>query len=118
MLNDLRRKVMLETTDQYHRVKTGKPTKKDAEIRTIKIIEDIKAHYDFKNKVIIAYLFDVDKYTMKDAKKWVKDHKDSKSHATLVDIDYTLCKRNESWAAIKEEAMEMVLEEAANLMRE
>lgn len=109
---------MTEIDIHYHRVSTGKSKKKIDKLKLIQISEHIQAAYDVENKVIGSYLFNEDKYTLKDAKEWVKDHKDSAIHATLVDIDYALCKRNESWVAIKEEAMEMALEESANLMRE
>lgn len=109
---------MSEIDIHYHRVSTGKCKKKIDKLKLIKISEHIQAAYDMESKAIGSYLFNEEKYTLKDAKEWVKNHKDSAIHATLVDIDHTLCKRNESWAAIKEEAMEMVLEETANLMRE
>lgn len=65
---------MPETTDRYHRVPVA-TKKKDARIRTITISKGIKALYDAKNKIIVTYLFDVKKYSMKEAKQWVKKRK-------------------------------------------
>ncbi len=71
-----------ETTDKYHRVpvaaEAGKHT--DHRIRTITISSDdgIKALYCTDDKVNITYLFDVDEWSMADAKKWVAEHKDVK----------------------------------------
>lgn len=67
---------MPETTEKYHRIPV-KTKKKNAVIRTITVSKGIKALYDIKNKVIITYLFDVNKYTMKEAKEWIKKHKAS-----------------------------------------
>lgn len=73
----------IETTKNYHRIPVA-TKKKDARIRTISISKGIKALYDAKNKVIVTYMFDVDQYTMKEAKKWVKDHKDNAEIAMIV----------------------------------
>jgi hypothetical protein len=67
---------MVETTEQYHRIPVGKK-KKNAKIRTITISKGIKALYDVTNKAIVTYLFSVKQYTMKEAKQWVKRHKDN-----------------------------------------
>ena len=109
---------MTEIDINYHKVSTGKCKKRLDKLRRIKISEHIQAAYDVESKEIGSYLFNEEKYTLKDAKEWVKNHSDSTIHAALVDIDYVICKQSESWAAIKEEAMELALEEAANLMRE
>ena len=61
-----------ETTENYHRIPV-----RDCEITaTIDISkkEGIKALYCGKIKKIGTYLFDVDKWTMAEAKKWVKEH--------------------------------------------
>ena len=109
---------MPETTENYRRVPTGKKKKKDAKIRTIKISKSIKALYDVKNKVIVTYLFDVNEYTMKEAKKWVKDHKDSAAHAALVNLDYALYRQDESWVSIREEAMEKALDASSDILED
>lgn len=86
---------MPETTKNYHRVPTGKRKRKNSQIKTIEISDGIKALYDAKNKLIITYLFDVNKYTMKQAKKWVKDHKNEKSFLIIAENEYLLNKRIE-----------------------
>lgn len=86
---------MVETTETRHRIPVSKK-KKDSVIRTIKITEGVQALYDAKNKSILTYLFDKDKYTMKEAKKWVKDHKENSSIVdTLIELDYVMYKKME-----------------------
>lgn len=75
---------MVETMENFHRIPVARK-KKDAKIRTINIGKGIKALYDAKNKVIITYLFDVNKYTMKQSKDWVKEHKSSGSYSVMVE---------------------------------
>lgn len=75
---------MPETTKNYHRIPVG-TKKKDAKIRTINIGKGIKALYDAKNKIIVTYLFDVKKYSMKQAREWVKQHKDSAEIAQIIE---------------------------------
>ena len=75
---------MVEKIDNYIRIPV-KRKKKDVEIRTITLSNGMKALYDAKNKVVVTYLFDVNKYTMKQAKSWVKNHKNSVSYSTIVD---------------------------------
>jgi hypothetical protein len=99
---------MPETTKNYHRVPTGKRKKKGEKVRTITISKGIKALYDTKNKVIITYLFDKDKYTMKQAKEWVKKSKGSESHDLLVEIDSLMIKREELLAEYRKEVMSLV----------
>jgi hypothetical protein len=65
---------MPEVTEKYVRIPVKKP-KKNAVIRTITLGKGIKALYDVKNKVILTYLFPTKKYTMKQAKEWIKKHK-------------------------------------------
>ena len=66
---------MPETTENYHRIPVRRIAR-NADIRTITISESrgIKALYDVKNKVIVTFLFDKKKWTMKEAKKWLRDH--------------------------------------------
>jgi len=75
---------MVEKTDRYIHIPVAKK-KKNAKIRTINIGRGIKALYDAKNKLIITYLFDVNKYTMKQAKNWVKEHKSSGAYSVMVE---------------------------------
>jgi len=101
---------MPETTENYHRVPTGNRVKKGEKIRTITVSKGIKALYDVKNKVIITYLFDKDKYTMKQAKEWVKKHKGSVTHASLVELDFVQFKRDELIEQYKQEVMDALEE--------
>lgn len=71
---------MPETKTNYHHVPVARK-KKGNSLRTISLGKGIKALYDYKRKVIVTYLFDVDQYTMKEAKEWVKKHK---SNAALL----------------------------------
>lgn len=65
---------MPETTEKYHHIPVSRK-KKGAKIVTIAVGKGgIKALYDVKNKVILTYLFPVGKFTMKQARKWIKDH--------------------------------------------
>ena len=75
---------MPETTENYHRIPVG-TKKKGAKIRTITLGKGIKALYDAKNKVVLTYLFDVKKYSMKEARKWVKQHKGSAEIAQVLE---------------------------------
>lgn len=62
-----------ETTEEYHRIPVT-----DCKITaTIDISEKdgIKALYCGKEKEIATYLFPVDKFTMKEGKAWIKNHK-------------------------------------------
>ncbi len=64
-----------ETTDQYHRIPVNPGCEVTATI-TISAAQGIKAIYCGKVKKVHTYLFDVNKWTMAEAKKWVEDHKD------------------------------------------
>lgn len=98
---------MVETTETRHRIPVSKK-KKDSVIRTIKITEGVQALYDAKNKSILTYLFDKDKYTMKEAKKWVKDHKENSSMVdTLIDLDYIRYKRNQLNESYKAQVLDV-----------
>jgi len=67
-----------ETTENYHRVPVpGEEGKHDShKIRTIDVSKEqgIKGLYCVDCKKIITYLFDKDKWSMEDAKKWVEEH--------------------------------------------
>jgi len=99
---------MPETTKTYHKVPTGKRKKKDEQIRTITVSKGIDALYGVKNKVIITYLFDENKHTMKQAKEWVKKHKASTDYDVLIEIDSVIAKRAELLKDYKKEVMNMV----------
>jgi len=102
---------MPETTDTLRRIPVAKK-KKNAKIRTIKITKGIQALYDVENKQIVTYLFDKEQYTMKEAKKWVKDHKEKSSIVdTLIELDYVVYKREELSGLQREEAMAQVGED-------
>lgn len=68
--------IMPEIGKNYIRIPV-KRKRKDSEIRTINLGNGIKALYDIKYKIIITYLFDKNKYTLKKAKEWVKKHMSS-----------------------------------------
>ena len=85
-----------EVTDDLVRVpvpsEEGKH--KDCKIRTISISEKegIQALYCVDHKTNITYLFDKDKWDMKKAEAWVKEHSKAFSQAELRDqIDYLGC---------------------------
>jgi hypothetical protein len=94
---------MPEVTDNYIRIPIAKK-KKGAELRTITITKGIQALYDVENKTIVTYLFDKEQYTMKEAKKWAKDHKETSNIIdTLINLDYVKYKRNELSDSQREE---------------
>ena len=95
---------MPETTENYHRVSTGKRKKKGEKIRTITISKGIKALYDVKNKVIITYLFDKTKYTMKQAKEWVAKNKSNAAFSVIAENMNIIDELNEVRERSKEEA--------------
>jgi len=72
---------MPETTQNYHRVPVSKESGKHSghKIRTITISAEkgIKGLYCVNCKVVVTYLFDKDKWTMTEAKEWVKNHSKS-----------------------------------------
>lgn len=74
---------MPETKEKYHHVPAKRKVKNNP-IRTINLGEGIKGLYDTKRKVIVTYLFDKEKYTMKQAKEWVSKHKDDAAHHQVV----------------------------------
>jgi len=68
---------MPETIGKYHRVpnpKYKKPKKERIVTITISASKGIKAFYESNTKQIRTYLFDIKKWTMVEAKKWVADH--------------------------------------------
>jgi hypothetical protein len=67
---------MPETTENYHHIPVANK-KEGNELRTISLGKGIKALYDPKRKIIVTYLFSVKKYSMKEAKQWIKKHKSS-----------------------------------------
>jgi len=75
---------MPEVTKNYIHLPVSKK-KKNAKIVTITLNKDIKALYDYKNKVIVTYMFNTKKYTMKQAKDWIAKHKRSVSASTLLE---------------------------------
>lgn len=81
---------MPEKTDNYIRIPSGKSKKKNSEVRTITINNErgIKALYDVKNKVIVTYLFDINKWSMKEAHDWVKKNKSDASFDIIARTDY------------------------------
>jgi hypothetical protein len=95
------RKQMPETTENYHHIPVSKK-KKSAKIVTIAIGKGgIKALYDVKNKVILTYLFPVGKFTMKEARKWIKNH-GHKVVASLLDLVDRLDYLKEAIVALQE----------------
>jgi len=103
---------MPEVTDQYIRIPTGKRKKKGEKIRTITISKGIKALYDVKNKVVITYLFDVKKYTMKQAKEWVAKHKSSAAIEAIAENMHVIEKLNE----VREESKKEAYKKARSLL--
>ena len=101
---------MPEVTDKYIRIPSGKRKKKGEKIRTINISKGIKALYDVKRKVIVTYLFDKKKYTMKQAKEWVKKNKDNAIHQQLVDIDDLMERRKIQMENMNQEIYAKVME--------
>lgn len=73
-----------ETTEKYHHIPVNPGCKITATI-TISAAKGIKATYCGESKKVHTYLFDVNKWTMADAKKWVEDQKGLK--LTIEDID-------------------------------
>lgn len=69
-----------ETTENYHRIPVSEGHD-GHEIKTIDISEDegIKALYCVPCKEVKTYLFDVDKWTMEEARAWVDEHKEGKA---------------------------------------
>jgi hypothetical protein len=59
--------------------------KKNAKIVTITLGKGIKALYDYKNKIVVTYMFSTKKYTMKQAKDWISKHKRSAASDKLLE---------------------------------
>jgi len=78
---------MPETKEKYHHVPVANK-KKGNPIRTIDIGKGIKALYDTKRKRVVTYLFDITKYTMKEAKRWAEQHKGSLELSQIVHNRY------------------------------
>lgn len=64
-----------ETTENYHRIPVNPGCEITATI-TISAKDGIKALYCGKVKKVHTYLFDVKKWTMEEAKRWVREHKE------------------------------------------
>lgn len=96
---------MPETTENYHRVPVARK-KKGNELRTITVSKGIKALYDIKRKIIVTYLFDVNNYTMKKAKKWVEKHKSSASHLQIVENLILVQRLNDMYTESKQEVLD------------
>lgn len=93
---------MPETTENYHHIPVASK-KKGNPLRTITLGKGIKALYDYKRKIIVTYLFDVDQYTMKQAKEWIKKHKASASQIQIMDNLYLANQINELYAELRDE---------------
>ena len=80
-----------ETTEKYHHVPVpGEEGKHSGhKIRTITVSKDqgIKGKYCVDDKKVISYMFSTDKWTMDEAKEWVKEHSKGISGIYLVDTD-------------------------------
>jgi hypothetical protein len=65
-------------------------------------------------------MFDRKKYTMKEAKKWVKKHKSSKTHLTIVTNLALIEEMNEEFDLMKQQAIEELsgIEEEFDLFKE
>jgi len=100
---------MPETTQQYHRVPSARK-KKGNELRTVTISKGIKALYDIKRKIIVTYLFDRTKYTMKKAKEWVKTHKSSKAYLQVAELQSLKKGWGELYRDIRKETIEALKE--------
>jgi len=100
-----------ETTENYHRIPVSEGHSGHT-IRTVTIFASrgIKALYCVDCKIVITYLFSVDKWTMEEARQWVADHrKPNKSDdfgdvgfgevagddPNPIDIDFSKLKRQE-----------------------
>ena len=80
-----------ETTDNYHRIPVESPDKHEGHrIRTITISasQGIKALYCGECKKVITYLFDVKKWTMEEAKRWVREHKRDYEDMVIKEPEY------------------------------
>jgi hypothetical protein len=64
-----------ETTDNYHRIPVDDSDHSGHKIRTIDVTDGVKALYCITDKKIITYLFDVNSFTMAEARAWVEAHK-------------------------------------------
>ena len=84
---------MPETTENYHRIPVSDEVRKHKghKLKTITVSknEGITALYCVTCKKIITYIFDREKWTMTEAKKWVKEHtKYAHVLNTLISIEY------------------------------
>ncbi len=96
---------MPETTKNYHRVPATRKVKGNP-LRTITLGKGIQALYDVKRKVIVTYIFDRKKYTMKQAKEWVNKHKQNASFLQAAHNQSMLQTINEFYETSKEAVFE------------
>lgn len=76
-----------ETTENYHRVPVPGRTCEITATITISAEKGIKGLYCGKEKKVRTYLFDKDKWTMEEAKKWVEEHDSGKDAPLFVFVD-------------------------------
>lgn len=78
----------IETTENYHRIPVRGKVKGHG-IVTIDISPEkgIKALEDTDDKEIVTYLFDVDKWTLEEAKTWANEHKSKAAFMTIRKAD-------------------------------
>jgi len=99
----------IEVTEDYIHIPV-KRKKKNMELRTITITKGIKALYDVKNKVIVTYLFSKKNYTVKQAKKWIKEHSNIQTDELLMQLDSLLSRMQENDRTLHEEIKKAILE--------
>lgn len=99
----------IEVTEDYIHIPV-KRKKKNMELRTITITKGIKALYDVKNKMIVTYLFSKKNYTLKEAKKWVKEHSNTQTDELLMQLDSLLSRMKENDRSLHDEIEKAILE--------
>lgn len=90
---------MPETTENYHRIPVSSGHS-NHELRTITVDsgKGIKALYCTDCKEIVTYLFDVDKWTMEEAREWVDSHKEDMVIAVVEKGDIPLLEDDDKMA--------------------
>lgn len=84
-----------EVTENYVRLPVREKVE-GHELRTIDVSEEegIKALYDVNDKAVVTYLFDADRWTMEEARAWVKEHKHAaegvKKTVSIIKVDEAL----------------------------
>lgn len=101
---------MPKIIERRHKVSTGKRKRKDSDIKTVDINEElgIKALYDIKNKIVLSYLFDKSKWSMKESKLWVEEYKSKSTFEVVARVNYLNSLLGERTKQAKEEIFEMV----------